>query len=138
MCGSASYDDDGDGVPDLQDSCPDSIIPEETERKDLKPHHAALLSDENQIEFDVGAVPAEEKKKSKKKSRKKSDKDRVRRLEETPSPYRYTIYHTRGCTCDQIFKECGYDGQYDRKDGCSPEIMDAWIQNTDGDPCLST
>jgi len=92
-------DEDGDGVPNDQDVCPGTVIPESVPTKKLNPNHYALVDGDGI--FDTVA---------KGKS----------------SPANYTVGDTGGCSCEQIVEALGL-GNGLLKHGCPPGVMQNWV-----------
>ena len=97
-------DEDGDGVPDGDDLCLDTVIPEWVPTKVLKKNKWALV-DKDGI-FDSG--PSKNK-----------DKDKG------PDPF--MIEDTRGCSCDQIIGILEL-GKGHEQHGCSTGAMEEFIE----------
>lgn len=90
-------DDDGDGVVNSKDVCPDTVIPDAVLKEELKPNHFALTNDGPDFVKGNGGY-----------------------LES------YNIQDTRGCSCDQIIDQLEL-GKGLRKFGCSPGVMECWV-----------
>ena len=101
-------DDDDDGVPDEDDLCPGTFIPEETVPSvRLGTNRWALMDDD----FDFDTTPP------KGKGPKRS----------------YNTTETGGCSCEQIIVELGL-GNGHTKFGCSISAMDDWVAHVAGTP----
>ncbi len=100
-----TMDTDGDGVPDDDDLCPDTVIPEGVPTVQLNPNHWALTEDGNGFDFDTVI-------KGKGKGPNRS----------------YTIEDTAGCSCEQIIEIQGL-GDGHTKHGCSISAMDDWVRD---------
>ena len=95
-------DTDGDGVFDVDDYCPGTMIPEGVPTVNLKPNHWAFV--DNDATFDTMI-----------KGRGKG-------------PNRsYTLEDTAGCSCEQIIDAQGL-GYGHMKHGCSIGVMDYWVE----------
>jgi len=101
---------DGDGVFDDEDECL-GTTEENVPEIELKPNHFVLGSDG--INFIKGAT---------KGNGKGTDKS-------------FTIQDTRGCSCEQIIENLEL-GNGHRKFGCSPGIMDCWVNDNCDDEDL--
>jgi hypothetical protein len=98
---SLTSDTDGDGIPDTDDLCPGTIIPEAVPTLRLGVNRFALTDDDDI--FDT-RIPAGKK------------------------PQRaFTIADTAGCSCEQIIAALGL-GQGHTKFGCSISAMEEWIE----------
>jgi len=97
-------DDDGDGVLNDSDMCPDTVIPEGAPSGELNPNHWALTEDGNGFDFDTVL-------KGKGKGPNRS----------------YTIEDTAGCSCEQIIDAQGL-GNGHTYQGCSIGAMDNWVE----------
>ena len=96
-------DSDDDGVLDVVDNCPETVIPESVPTSGkLNPNHWALVDDD--FEFDTVT-------KGKGKGPKRS----------------YSTADTAGCSCEQIIEAQGL-GNGHRKHGCSNGVMDNWVE----------
>ncbi len=95
-------DDDGDGVPNDVDYCPETMIPEGAPTVQLNPNHWALTDDDS-----VFDTPIKRKGKGPNRS--------------------YWIEDTAGCSCEQIIEMQGLGGGH-AKHGCSISAMDDWIE----------
>ena len=93
-------DEDGDGIPDDQDECPDTVIPESVPTKRLGTNRFALV--DGDTIFDT----------------KKPNGNGPRKA--------FTIEDTSGCSCEQIIEELGL-GKGHVKFGCSISAMEEWI-----------
>lgn len=95
-------DEDGDGVPDDMDECPETIIPEESvPSKTLGVNRWALMYDDGVFDTTLPKGKGPEKS--------------------------FTIEDTAGCSCEQIIKEFGL-GKGHTKFGCSISAMEDWIE----------
>jgi len=98
----ADADDDGDGVPNGDDFCSDTKIPEGVPTVRLNPNHWALT--DNDYDFDT-LIKGKDK-----------------------GPNRsYITGDTAGCSCEQIIAAQGLGGGHE-KHGCSISAMDDWIE----------
>ena len=93
-------DADGDGVPDAEDVCPGTVIPEEVPTVRLGVNRFALTN--NDTIFDTVAPPGGGPRST------------------------FTTEDTKGCSCAQIIQMLGL-GQGQRNFGCSIGIMQEWI-----------
>ena len=99
---------DKDGVFDDEDECLGTSIDEDVPEIKLKPNHFVLGSDGT---FVKGEPKGEGE---------GTDKS-------------FTIEQTHGCSCEQIIEQLGL-GNGHRKFGCSPGVMDCWVNgNCDDD-----
>ncbi|MGI9224875.1 MAG: ExeM/NucH family extracellular endonuclease, partial [Woeseiaceae bacterium] len=97
------HDSDGDGVIDLADNCPATVIPESVPTSgELNPNHWALT--DNDFDFDTVI-------KGKGKGPGRS----------------YSTADTAGCSCEQIIEAQGL-GNGHSKHGCSIGVMDDWVE----------
>jgi hypothetical protein len=96
-------DSDGDGVLDVLDNCPATVIPESVPTTgQLNPNHFALT--DGDFEFDTVTNGAGN------------------------GPQRgYSTADTAGCSCEQIIEAQGL-GKGQSKYGCSISVMDAWVE----------
>jgi hypothetical protein len=96
-------DSDGDGVLDVLDNCPATVIPESVPTTgQLNPNHFALT--DGDFEFDTVTNGAGN------------------------GPQRgYSTADTAGCSCDQIIEAQGL-GKGHSKHGCSISVMDNWVE----------
>ncbi len=97
-------DSDLDGVPDAEDLCPDTMIPEDVPTRFLLPFRYALV--DGDTTFDTkkpwwfhGTLPT------------------------------FTTEDTAGCGCEQILDALGLPGNFSRKYGCGLWLMNFWVQN---------
>jgi hypothetical protein len=97
-------DEDGDGIPDDQDECPDTVIPESVPTKKLGTNRFALI--DGDTTFDTKAPKGKGPQKA------------------------FTIDDTAGCSCEQIIEELGL-GKGHAKFGCSISAMEEWIDSHD-------
>jgi len=96
-------DDDNDGVFDVLDNCPGTVIPESVPTSgQLNPNHWALVDGD----FDFDTVT-----KGKGKGPNRS----------------YSTADTAGCSCEQIIEAQGL-GNGLSKYGCTIDVMDAWVE----------
>ena len=95
------FDEDGDGVPDDQDVCAGTVIPEGVPTVRLGTNRWALV-DEDGV-FDTTAPNGQ------------------------GPGFEFDIFHTGGCSCEQIIEEL-HLGQGHTKFGCSNGAMLTWIQ----------
>ena len=102
-------DSDNDGVFDVADNCPGTVIPESVPSKKLKNNHWALT--DGDFEFDTASSD-----KGSKKSKKSNGGDRS-----------YSTSETAGCSCEQIIEAQGL-GKGQMKYGCSAGVMDNWVK----------
>jgi hypothetical protein len=91
---------DGDGVPDDQDNCPATVVPESLPTRSLGVNRFALVDGDNV--FDTKSPKGKGPRKS------------------------YTISDTAGCSCTQIVEAQGL-GKGHTKFGCSISAMDDWV-----------
>ena len=101
-------DSDADGVPDAQDFCPDTMIPEDVPTIHLGFFRYALVDGDTTFDTRVPwwfnhTLPT------------------------------FTTEDTAGCSCDQIIDELniGFFGRFQRKFGCSLFIMRLWTHVVD-------
>ena len=94
---------DDDGLPDDQDLCPGTAIPEGVPTVALKPNHFALV--DGDTVFDAGKPPGKGA---------------------GQSGLVFTLADTAGCSCEQIIEQLDL-GQGPRKFGCPVDVMLAWI-----------
>ena len=94
-------DADGDGVPNGEDNCPSTVIPESVPTRSLGVNHFALVDGDNT--FDTTSPRGNGPGRS------------------------YTTVHTAGCSCTQIIEAQGL-GNGHTKFGCSISAMDDWIE----------
>jgi hypothetical protein len=94
-------DGDGDGVLDVLDYCPGTVLPESVPTTgQLKPNHWALTDDDSMFDTTVtGSGPQQG----------------------------YSTADTAGCSCRQIIEAQGL-GKGHSKYGCSIGEMDAWVE----------
>jgi hypothetical protein len=92
-------DTDDDGVPDTEDTCPDTVIPETVPTMRLGVNRFALTDDDTI--FDTRTPDGREPQRT------------------------FTIADTAGCSCEQIIKALGL-GQGHTKFGCSLDAMEEW------------
>ena len=98
-------DEDGDGIIDADDSCPGTSS--DVLENELKPNHFIFGPDD----FVKGET---------KGNGEGTDKS-------------FNIEQTHGCSCAQIIEQLGL-GNGHRKSGCSPGVMDCWVNgNCDDD-----
>jgi predicted extracellular nuclease len=96
-------DEDGDGVFDVLDNCPDTTIPEPVPTSgELKPNHWALT--DGDFEFDT-----------------------VTKGKGNGPNRSYSTADTAGCSCEQIIEAQGL-GNGLSKYGCSIDVMDNWVE----------
>lgn len=95
-------DTDGDGVPDEDDFCDDTTIPERAWTVPLNPNHWALT--DNDSEFDT-----------------------VTRGKGKGPNRSYNLEDTAGCSCEQIIEAQGL-GYGQTMHGCSIGVMDHWVE----------
>jgi hypothetical protein len=93
-------DDDGDGVPNEDDLCPDTMIPEPVPMESLGVNRWALMDDDGM--FDTNSPPG------------------------VGPDYMFTIMDTAGCSCTQI-AEMMHLGLGHSKFGCSIGVMKEWV-----------
>jgi hypothetical protein len=93
-------DEDGDGIPDDQDECPDTVIPESVPTKRLGTNRFALVDEDTT--FDTKAPKGKGPRKA------------------------FTTEDTAGCSCEQIIEELGL-GKGHVKFGCSISSMEEWV-----------
>ena len=105
-CAGPAGDQDEDGVPDSEDLCPDTVIPEFVPTQELKANRWALADDNR--EFDTGISKSKGKGQDKKPARS------------------FTTADTKGCSCDQIIGVLGLGGGHE-KFGCNTDAMDQFI-----------
>jgi photosystem II stability/assembly factor-like uncharacterized protein len=98
-------DEDGDGVPDDEDACPGTVIPEEVPFFRLGVNRWALVDDDTV--FDTVAPPGGGPELS------------------------FTIEDTAGCSCEQIIEARGL-GHGHRRLGCSTGVMQSWDPPSSG------
>jgi len=102
-CGEDTGDSDGDGVPDSEDKCPDTVIPEGVPTDALRPNHYAQMDGDMYFETNTGSAS---------------------------NPYitdsSYSIVDTYGCSCEQILycKPGANNGE--EKWGCTAGTMNVW------------
>jgi len=94
-------DDDGDRIPNDQDACPDTVIPESVPTKRLGTNRFALV--DGDTDFDTKAPKGKGPRKA------------------------FTIEDTAGCSCEQIIEELGL-GKGHVKFGCSISAMEEWVE----------
>jgi hypothetical protein len=97
-----TLDSDGDGVPDGQDRCEQTRLPEPPPTEGLGVNHWALMDGDGT--FDTRAP---------------NDKGPKRT---------FTLQDTGGCSCTQIIEKLGL-GEGHRKHGCSTGQMEQWIKS---------
>ncbi|MBW2981794.1 hypothetical protein KY343_02835 [Candidatus Woesearchaeota archaeon] len=107
VCVPTGADDDGDGVSDDQDKCPNTIIPEGVPTDVLRPNNYAQTDSDTFFETNTGSAA---------------------------NPFitdsGYTIVDTYGCSCEQIlFCKPGQDVG-EQKWGCTEGTMNVWISQT--------
>jgi hypothetical protein len=95
-------DSDDDGVPDTDDMCPATVIPESVPTNKLKPNHWALT--DGDMLFDT-----------------------VTRGMGNGPGRGYSTSDTAGCSCEQIIEAQGL-GDGHTKHGCSISAMDDWVK----------
>ena len=93
-------DSDSDGIPDNEDICPDTVIPEAVPTVRLGVNRFALTN--NDTTFDTRAPTGKR------------------------PPRVFTTADTAGCSCEQIITEQGL-GQDHTSSGCSLSAMEEWI-----------
>jgi hypothetical protein len=93
-------DEDGDGIPDDQDECPDTVIPEYVPTKRLGTNRFALVDEDTT--FDTKTPEGRGPRKT------------------------FTIVDTAGCSCEQIIERLGL-GEGHVKFGCSISSMEEWV-----------
>jgi hypothetical protein len=93
-------DEDGDGVPDDQDACPETVIPEAMPTQRLGVNRFALVDDDTI--FDTAAPKGQGPQQS------------------------FTVEDTAGCSCVQIIDALSL-GKGHAKFGCSISAMEEWI-----------
>lgn len=93
-------DSDNDGIPDSEDVCPDTVIPESVPAVKLGVNRFALTNDDTT--FDTTAPKGKGPQKS------------------------FTIEDTAGCSCKQIIEMLGL-GEGHTRFGCSISAMEDWI-----------
>jgi hypothetical protein len=95
-------DNDNDGVLDVLDNCPGTVLPESVPTSgQLKPNHWALTDAD--FDFDTTAPKGKDPGRS------------------------YSTTDTAGCSCEQIIQAQGL-GNGHTKFGCSIGAMDNWIE----------
>jgi hypothetical protein len=103
-------DDDGDGIGDDEDVCPDTVIPEPVPTHHLGVNRWALVNEDDI--FDTTPPPGGG----------------------NGPGYEFTLEDTAGCSCEQIIDEL-HLGQGHVKFGCSTGAMLQWMQTvSDEDP----
>jgi hypothetical protein len=90
---------DGDSVPDDEDACPSTVIPEAVPTVRLKANHYALV--DGDLTFDT-----------------------VTRGRAAPA--QLTVRDTGGCSCEQIIAQLGL-GAGQEQFGCSLDTLQSWI-----------
>ena len=103
------HDEDEDGIPDDQDECPDTVIPEFVPTKKLGTNRFALV--DGDTTFDTKAPKGKGPRKA------------------------FTVEDTAGCSCEQIIEEMGL-GKGHKKFGCSISAMEEWIDAVNAAPVL--
>jgi len=99
-----TLDSDGDGVPDGQDRCEQTRVPESPPSEGLGVNRWALIDGDGAFD-----------------TRTANDKDK--------EPKRaFTLQDTAGCSCAQIIEKLGL-GEGHRKHGCSTGEMERWIKS---------
>lgn len=111
-CDSGSFehgpmDSDGDGVPDPNDSCPDTIIPESVPTNHLGVNRWALVDDDNM--FDTTPPPGGG----------------------GGPDFLFSVADTGGCSCEQLIDAWDL-GQGHTKFGCSTGVMLQWTASFGG------
>lgn len=101
-------DSDNDGVPDADDQCSDTLLPDGVPEKNLKPNHYADVDGDGIFEV---TVP---------KSKTKAIVDSV-----------YTLADTRGCTCEQILAIKEGNNLGEKMYGCSSGTMSEFVAGAD-------
>ena len=92
-------DSDGDGVLDVNDVCPATVIPEGVPTQSLGNNRYALIDDDGIF-------------------------DTISRGDSSGTVF--TIQDTAGCSCEQIIEELGLGKGHEKK-GCSGEAMQNWV-----------
>jgi hypothetical protein len=95
-----AIDDDGDGIPDDQDVCPDTAIPESVPTKRLGTNRFALV--DGDTIFDTKIPKGKGSRRS------------------------FTVEDTAGCSCEQIIEEMDL-GKASREFGCNIGAMEEWV-----------
>ncbi len=103
---------DGDGVPDDQDLCAGTVIPEGVPTKGLKKDRFALVD----LDGIFDTVDSDDDSDSESDSDSDSDE----------GPTSFTVEDTAGCSCEQIIEVLDLGGGH-RKHGCSLGIMRRWV-----------
>jgi hypothetical protein len=98
----ALLDEDGDGVPDGQDACPETVIPESVPTQGLGVNRFALV--DNDTTFDTTAPKGGG----------------------NGPGLSFTVEDTAGCSCEQIIDALGL-GRGHAKFGCSISATEEWI-----------
>jgi hypothetical protein len=93
-------DTDHDGVNNVADACPGTVIPESVPTVRLNPNHWALVDGDN--DFDTTSPAG------------------------TGPNRSYSMSDTVGCSCDQIIAVLGLN-QGHEKFGCNTGVMDGWV-----------
>jgi len=106
ICIAKPTDSDDDGVPDPDDLCPDTSIPESVPTKMLGTNRWALTDGDG--DFDTTAPKGKGPQLS------------------------FTIQDTAGCSCEQIIENLGL-GEGHSKFGCSISAMQDWIEEVGND-----
>jgi predicted extracellular nuclease len=99
-------DSDGDGVPDGEDVCPGTAIPESAPTQKLNPNHFALVDGDGIF-------------------------DTVTKGKGNGPGGSFTVGQTAGCSCEQIVAALGL-GNGHLKHGCSIGVMQNWVTLVNG------
>ena len=96
--GNSEEDSDGDGVADVSDFCPGTVIPESVPTKGRLGKKKWALTDDGSLDFVQGAPQTN---------------------------HSFNTIDTAGCSCEQIVEEAGYSTNY-LKRGCPTSKMKKW------------
>jgi len=98
--GGTEDDSDGDGVADISDFCPGTVIPESVPTKGRLGKKKWALTEAGSLDFVQGAPQTN---------------------------HSFNTIDTAGCSCEQIVEEGGYPSRF-LKRGCSTSIMKKWAR----------
>ena len=120
-------DSDDDGVFNIADMCPGTVIPEGVPTKRLKRNRWALTDADFNFDTDAGRKGSKGSKGSKGKGKKGSKGSGKGSKGSKGRDRSFTTADTAGCSCEQIIEAQGLGGGHS-KHGCSNGVMDKWVK----------